>query len=113
MSWTVKGLILLAVAAVAFSAGWRVKGAFVAERDLAVLEAKQAFIEAYRKEEGKSAAMFENRLKELRANEKVIQRERIKIVDRPVYRNECLDADGLRIVESARTGKPAATKPID
>lgn len=111
MSWTIKGIILLVVAVTAFGAGWRIKGAFVAERDLAVLEAKKEFIEAYRKEEGKTAAIFENRLMELRANEKVIERERIKIVDRPIYHTQCIDADGLRIIESARAGKSVPAKP--
>lgn len=104
MSWQIKIIAALLFAAVCFGAGWRVKAAFVAERDLAVVEAKQEFIDAYRKEEGKSAALFEDKLKELKANEKTIEYERIKIVDRPVYRNECLDDDGLHLIEGARTG---------
>lgn len=40
-----------------------------------------------------------------------------KYVDRPIYRNECLDTDGLRdadaalIGKSGNTGEPAATVP--
>jgi hypothetical protein len=62
-------------------------------------------IDTYRQEEAKAAAVLEQKLKELRANEKVIERERIKLVDRPVYSNECIDSDGLQLIERARKGK--------
>lgn len=106
-SWQLKVATLL----LAFFAGWKVNGwryeAQIAEAE----KARQAMIDAYREEEAKSAALLEKRLKELRANEKVIERERIKLVDRPVYSNECLDDDGLQLVERARTGKTDASKP--
>jgi hypothetical protein len=95
----------LAIAVVAFVSGWQVKSAFVAKRDLAIIEAKHEFIQAYQQAESRTAQTIENKLQELRANEKVIERERIKLVDRPVYSNECLDADGLLLIERARAGK--------
>ena len=102
----VGGAILLS-----FIAGWKVNGwryeAQIAETE----KARQAMIDAYREEEAKAAAVLEKRLKELRANEKVVERERIKLVDRPVYSNECLDDDGLQLVERARTGKTNTSKP--
>jgi hypothetical protein len=88
-----------------FVAGWQVKGAFVAKRDLAIAEAKAEFIKAYQEGEAHTANLVESRLQELKANEKIIERERVKIVDRPVYSNECLDDDGLQLIERARTGK--------
>lgn len=101
----VGGAILLS-----FIAGWKVNGwryeAQIAETE----KARQAMIDAYREEEAKAAAVLEKRLKELRANEKVIERERIKLVDRPVYSNECLDDDGLQLIERARQGKSDAGK---
>jgi hypothetical protein len=97
------GVIVLIITS--FVVGWSVKGAFVAKRDLAIIEAKNEFIDAYKSAEADKANILENKLGELKANEKTIERERIKIVDRPVYSNECLDADGLRLIESARTGK--------
>lgn len=99
--------IIAAVVAliVAFIAGWQVKGAFVAKRDLAIIEAKNEFIKVYQEGEAHTASIVETRLQELKANEKVIERERVKIVDRPIYSNECLDLDGLFLIERARTGK--------
>jgi hypothetical protein len=98
---------------ISFVAGWQVKAAFVAKRDLAIAEAKAEFIKAYQEAEAHTANSFEIKLQELKANEKTIERERIKIVDRPVYSNECLDADGLQLIERARTGKADSSKPID
>ena len=100
-AWQLK----LAVVIIAFAAGWKVNGWRLDAEKAAAQEARQAMIDAYREEEAKSAIVFEKRLKELRANEKVIERERIKVVDHPVYSNECLDIDGVQLVERARIGK--------
>jgi hypothetical protein len=105
-SWQLKVAVLL----LAFLAGWQINGWRLAAEKAAAEEARQAMIDAFREEEAKSAAMLEKRLKELRANEKVIERERIKLVDRPVYNNECLDNDGVQLVERARTGKSNSSK---
>ena len=109
----VQAKIIAAVVVIigAFIAGWQVKGAFVAKRDLAIIEAKNEFIKAYQEAEAHTASIVETRLQELKANERVIERERIKIIDRPVYSNECLDADGLLLIERARTGKANPIKP--
>lgn len=105
-------LIALAVVVVgSFIAGWQVKGAFVAKRDLAIAEAKESMIKELQSSEAHIANILEVKLKDLKANEKIIERERIKLVDRPVYSNECLDADGLLLIERARTGQADTSKP--
>lgn len=106
-------LVLLAAVLIAFGAGWRVKAAFVAERDLAVMEARDAMIAEYRANEAGKAQILENKLADLRANERIIEREKLKIIDRDVYHNVCLDADGLRLIEAARAGKTDPAKPAD
>lgn len=108
-----KLIVMLCLIALAFGAGWRTKAAFVAERDLAVAEAKQQFLDAYQNAESGKAKLLEDKLADLRANERTIEREKLKIIDRPVYLNTCLDADGLRLIESARAGKTNAGKPAD
>ena len=95
----------------AFVAGWVVKGAFDDSAELAAQKARETLIKELRENEAHIANILERKLEELRANEKVIERERIKIIDRPVYHNECLDADGLRLIERARTGKADTSKP--
>lgn len=95
----------------AFIAGWVIKGAFDDSAELAAQKARTALIEELRQNEEHIANILERKLGELKANEKVIERERIKLVDRPVYHNECLDADGLQLIERARTGKTDTSKP--
>ena len=100
------GLIIV----VSFIAGWQIKGAFIAKRDLAIKEAQEAMLKELQENEAHIANILELKLQDLKANEKVIERERIRIIDRPVYHNECLDADGLRLIEQARTGKTSTSK---
>lgn len=97
-------LAVVIFAAVCFGTGWRVKAAFVAESELAAQQARVEMISLVRAEEGRVAAVVEERLKELRANERTIEREKIKVVENPVYKNECLDYDGVNLINRARTG---------
>lgn len=106
-------VLFVAVIVIAFGAGWKVKSGLIAERDLAILEAKNAFIEEYRTNEANKANILEQKLADLRANERTIEREKLKIIERPVYHNECLDADGLRLIESARTGKSNSEQSVN
>lgn len=108
-----KIIAAIVVIVVSFIAGWQVKGAFVAKRDLAIAEAKAEFIKIYQSAEADKAGLLEKKLAELKANEKVIERERVKIIDRPVYSNECLDADGVLLIERARTSKTNSSKSND
>lgn len=58
------------------------------------------------------AATLESRLQELKANETTIIREREKIVDRPVYLAQCLDADGVQLANDAKNGR-ITSKPVN
>lgn len=42
---------------------------------------------------------------------RTIYQEVERVVERPVYRNVCLDDDGLRIISAAIGAKPAASEP--
>ena len=68
--------------------------------------------EAQRQRELEASAKAAKELAEARAKRKVIIQERTvyvdKIVDRPVYNNVCLDADGLQCLRSAIRGEGAA-----
>lgn len=110
---TIKLLAALAITAGIFYAGMRVERAFIAERDLAIKEASAAFIKTYQAAEADTAKVLETKLAKLKANERLVIRETQKIIDRPVYRNECLDADGLQQIERARSGETSASKPAD
>jgi hypothetical protein len=104
---------LLALLAIAVSAltGWTVRGWKDDSEELKDVKKTQAVVDAFREHEAKVAGVLEQRLQQLRANQTIVEREREKVVDRPVYRNVCLDADGLRLIEQARTGATAASQP--
>jgi carboxylesterase type B len=95
---------------VSFTAGWVIKGAFDDSAELAAQKAREALIKELRDNEAHIANILERKLQELKANEKTIIRERTKLVDRPVYHNNCMDADGVQLVEQARSGKAKPAK---
>jgi len=76
---------------------------------------------AARKREAEASAKAAKDLEEERAKVKVVIQKRTvyvdKIVDRPVYRNQCFDTDGLRCLNAAINGtdasgcKPDGTMP--
>lgn len=67
------------------------------------------------------AAQLETAKNERQIVTKTITKRVIELVDRPVYRNVCLDDDGLQLINAALAGKgpsvaPAAVptvKPVD
>ena len=72
-------------------------------------QAEAQYAEQLRKAEdavkAKSAAIEQTALNQLAADQQrqtahqEILRESTKIIDRPIYRNHCIDADGLRILD--------------
>ena len=113
MTWLLGNWKLIAIAVVMASCsllGWSGRGWYEDSADLAELRGAQAAIDAAMKRESSIAGALEIRLQELKANERVIERETVKIVNRPVYQSVCLDADGLRIINQAKSG---AAKPAD
>lgn len=78
------------------------------EREARVLRAKTA---------DKAAASHEATREQLRTEFQIITREVDRVVEKPVYRDVCLDADGLRIVgrairgAAADPGEPAPALP--
>lgn len=110
MTWALQNWRVIAVAvllAACVAAGWIGRGWFEDAQDLAELRGAQQAIDAAMQRESGIASALETRLQELKANERVIEREKIKVVDRPVYRAECLDADGLRLINAAKAGTGA------
>lgn len=98
---------LCAAVAGIFALGWVANGWFRDSQELAEQKGAEAAIAAFEKKESAVAAAVEARLADLKANERVIEREKLKILERPVYRAQCLDADGLRLLQAAFAGQPA------
>ncbi len=100
-----------------FAAGWQVNDW---RHDAAEAEhARQAKV-AEDKQEAKAdeaAASHEGVREQIRTEFQVIYRDRDRVVEKPVYRNVCIDADGLRLLRAAvakpakASGEPAPTVP--
>lgn len=94
-----------AATALLFGSGWQARSWYEDSKDLAQVEATKKAIEAFEQYESRVAATVEEKLRGLRANERVIEKWRTEVVDRPIYHVECIDDDGLRLIESYATGK--------
>lgn len=101
MRYALAALVPLALIA----SGWTVRGWYEAKQ---IAEAHHAV----EKHDSKVAAALETKLAELKANERIIEREKLKIVDRPVYRNVCLDSDGVRIANQAKNGTAKSASEV-
>ena len=112
-SLVIKLLVGAVLLSISFYSGWRTNAAFTAEAELAEANAEKQITEEFKKFETSISDKLETRLQELRANERVIEREKIKVVESNpvVYNVECLDAAGLQLIERARTGKSNSVKP--
>lgn len=78
--------------------------------ELIAANAAQAAQEAANEREFDQAMALQGWLAKHAQNTREIVRETVKLVDRPVYHNVCLDDDGLRLANAA---KNAASKPSD
>lgn len=106
----------VAAALLAFGCAWQVQdwryGAREADRQELVREARRGTIKS-----GDNAAAAHEADKAAIRTEFVTITETVeKIVEKPIYLNTCLDADGLRLLSaatrsSAAPGKPAGTVP--
>jgi hypothetical protein len=104
----VRNLLLLA----AFAGGWLIHGWFSDSLELVANKAAQASAQEAAGVQLKAAELLQTELSRLSVNEKTIIRENVKLVDRPVYHNLCLDPDGLRNANAAKNGFfPAAGVP--
>lgn len=106
-------LILLA----GFTAGWRVQAWRAAANAAEAAEQARELAAQQRRSADAAAATYEARRAAQAAQQQIITREVERVVEKPVYRNVCLDADGLRLigqaVDAARSaaGQPAPAVP--
>jgi hypothetical protein len=105
-------LALLAAALVAaFVAGamvngWRLSAKYDAERITAAKAAKEAY-DAKAKQYNEAAQALEVARNEREIVYRTITKQVEKVVERPVYRNVCLDERGVQLINDALSGRTA------
>lgn len=84
------------------SFGWVGRGYYEDSQTLREERGAQAAIAAERVRESELSKVLEEKLTALEAKKWVVYRDREKIVERPVYRNVCLDDAGLQLINKAK-----------
>lgn len=95
----------------AFLLGIYARSLYQDSMELVALNAAFTAQETANKYEFDQAVALQNWLAGNAKNERTIVRETVKLVDRPVYHNICLDDDGLRLANAAKNGTPV--EPAD
>lgn len=91
-----------------FMAGWTTRGWKTDSDNLATLQEQVAKMGESAKVVAASANDLEIDLGRIRNNERKLQNEILKLINNPVYGVVCVDAGGLRVIDSARTGTPTS-----
>ena len=106
----------LAAAALAFAGAWKVQDWRYGAQEAARLEQEREARVLRARSVDNAAASHEVEREQVAAEFKVITREVERIVEKPVYRNVCLDDDGLRVIgkaigASSNPSQPASAVP--
>ena len=88
----------------AFLLGIYARSLYQDSLELVALNAAVTAQENASKYEFDQAVALQDWLAENARNKETVIREVVKLVDRPVYHNVCLDDDGLRIANAAKNG---------
>lgn len=86
------------VVASMFSAGWTARGWLEDSKELAAQKAAEFVIDREREREADIAAKVSTLLQNSVVKERVIQKELQPIIERPIYQVDCIDDDGLRVI---------------
>lgn len=103
----IKIYAIVALASTCFVGGWFTNGWKEDSIRLAEKTASEKVMKLFTERESDIALMVSNKLKGLKANERVIERHTQNIIERPIYSSSCIDDDGLRQLNSFATGSSA------
>lgn len=107
-----KPALIAAVVAAIGTGGWLARGWFEDSKDLAAVKAQHALAEEIREGQAAISKRVEDRLSQLRANERIIDRGVIREIQKPIYQRVCLEPDAIRLLNLAAQGK-ATGEPDD
>lgn len=102
-----KQYVLPGVVITSLAIGWTLCSWFEDSKDLAAQNERDEIMTKIRANELVIASHVEKRLQELKANERIVENHTKEVINRPVYRNVCLDDDGVRIIDSYALGNTA------
>jgi hypothetical protein len=107
MGANLKIVVGLLAAALCFAAGWKVNQYRTDSLLLAEVRGAELVAQAEREREHAISKTLEDKLSVLDNKTWVVFRDRNKIIEKPVYRNQCLDPDGVQLINAAKGGAAA------
>lgn len=107
-----RALAVVAGFVIAAGTGWLARGWFEDAQRLTEERAARLVADAAMAREANIAGVVEDRLAELDANERVIDRGIIREIQQPIYRNVCIGDNAVRLLNDAAAGRaPESTEP--
>lgn len=105
--------ISAAVAAVlSFGAAWKIQAWRWSAADAERLRAEQLAAEQRARQADAASAGHEKDRTQARVQFQTIYRDVDRVVEKPIYRNVCIDADGMRqLARAVGVAEPAASEP--
>lgn len=103
MIYTHAAAVVLGLA-LGFAGAWQVQVWRWRAADADRLEQQQQARRAQEQQADAAGVRFEQGREAIRAQQRVITREVERVVESPVYRDVCLDPDGLRLVAATAAG---------
>jgi hypothetical protein len=106
-----KPAIILAAVASISAGSWMARGWFEDSKQLIAMTAQQALADEIRAGQAEVSAMVEDRLSQLKANERIIDRGVIREIQKPIYQRVCFEPELVRLLNDAQRG--FAAEPTD
>lgn len=108
-----KTIIGAIVAGGLFFGGWQVRSYYEDSKDLAAKEEREKIMNMVENRESKIALDVQEQIRDLDINTRTIDRGIIREIEKPVYRNVCLPANGVRLFNAISNGEAVPRELID
>ena len=108
-----KAIIGAVVAGGLFFGGWQVRSYYEDSKDLAAKEERDKIMNMVENRESKIALNVQEQIRELDINTRTIDRGIIREVEKPIYRDVCLPANGVRLFNAIANGETVSREFID
>jgi len=111
----VKALIAAVAVTVLVGIGWTARGWLEDSKDLAAMKAQQKLADEIREGQAEISKQVSDRLSELKANERVIDRGVIREIQKPIYKRVCFEPELVELLNAAQRGESVAgsAEPAD
>lgn len=109
----VKTIIGVAVAGSLFFGGWQVRSYYEDSKNLAAKEERDKIMNIVESRESKIALNVQQQIRDLDINTRTIDRGIIREIEKPIYRDVCLPANGVRLFNAIANGETISREFID